>query len=563
MFLHSLIAALRGIKKNKVNLVINLVGMSFGIGAVMVIVAYVLSEINIGKEIGNKNIYRVETISNMGTFPMNNYPTGGYLVENLPAVLKTCMFEKSDFRVSYNNQLFDIKQAIFSDSSFFDINSSRIISGNLENFKKTPNSIVLTKSTAKRIFGDDNPIGKTLQENSDVMTFVAVIEDISKKSLNEYSSVVNISEIMSKKDKEKWDNFGFVCLLELEHGTNPENVTDFLNKKLSKMNSYVVKELSVKTKLVAYKDIYFEAPVMYEPFKQGNRMFIIFFISVALFMFIIAIINSINLTRAQWLNRLNEIFVRKANGASRIALLTQLIGETVILNIGSFILAIGIILVLFPHIDMLQTVYELVSTISFISIMLLCFCVIGVVVGLVSSFRLTTVSNDKSLKEYELNNRKSKSTPMALISFQFVVSIVLIITIISINKQINFMTHKDIGFQKDNLVEFVIKDFKKYETLRNELLKYPSIKKVAYTNATLEPSLSRETLELVYNGKKRVETFPIFSSDLHFPDLMGFKIVQGRNFSDNDPDHVCLINETAAKAYEIEHLEKGAFIKND
>jgi putative ABC transport system permease protein len=562
MFLNSLIAALRGIKKNKVNLVINLVGLTFGIGAVMVIAAYVLSELNIGKEIGNKNIYRVETISNMGTFPMNNYPTGGYLVENFPTVVKACMFQKSDFSVTYKNQLFDIKQAIFSDSSFFDIITSRIISGNLESFKKIPNSVVLTKSTAKRIFGDDNPIGKILQENSDVMTVVAVIEDDSKKSLNEYNTVVNAGEMISKKDKEKWDNFGFICLLELEHGANPNNVTDFLNKKLAKMNPYVIKDLGVKTRLVAYKDLYFEAPVMYEPFKQGNRMFIVSFILVALFMLIIAIINSISLNRAQWLNRLNEIFVRKANGASRITLYTQLIGETVILNIGGFIFAVGIILVVFPHIDTLKAVYGFVSTIEFISIMLLCFCLIGVVIGLVASFRLTTVSNDKGLKGYELQNEKSNSTKMVLISFQFVVSIVLIIAIIGINKQINFMTHKDIGFQKDNLVEFTIKDFKKYETLRIELLKYPSIKKVAFTNAMLEPRLSRETLELVYDGKKRIETFPMFSSDLYFPDLMGFEIIQGRNFRDNDLDHVCLINETAAKVYGVVNIEKGAFINN-
>jgi putative ABC transport system permease protein len=561
MLKHALISALKGIKKNKVNLIINIIGMTFGIGAVMVISAYVIAENDIGKELNNKNIYRIELESKIGHLPYHNYATAGYLIQNSSLVKNACMFRKDDAKLSYNKESFDLKNIIFSDSSFFDIYDVSIIKGNLLSFKNTPNSIVISQSLAKKIFGNLNPIGKTIL-TPDLATVVAIFKDIPEINLNEFNAVVNISSSISKEDRNRWNNFGFVCLVQLEKDASPNDIAIFLDEKIKKMNPYVINELSFKTKLVDYTNIYFSPPVLYEPFKQGNKMFIVFFISIAAFLLVIAIINSINLTKTQWFIRIKEICIRRSNGASQLSLLLQFVGETIILNIISFILAISIIIFIIPQINEISDILRYLIEPKFILTMFFCYITIGIITGLIANIKLSDKGLIKGLKGERFNNTKSYSPQMTLITFQFIVCITIIASIIGVNKQINFVLGKDIGFKKENLVQFPISNFNKYEALRNELLKHPQIAKVSYTNATVESKLSRQTFELINNGKKKAETFPMFSADLHFSDLMGFKLVQGRGFEQNDKNNTCLINEATAKTYSINDISKGVFINN-
>ncbi len=574
MIWYYLKSTLRTLKRNKTNLIINLLGLTLGIASVMTISAYVLSELKVGKEFTDaSSIYLVELESTQGLVPVVPFPLAGFLKNSLATVEEASIIEKfnlSGLRITVAGSEYLLKNNVSVDQSFFKMFPYKVISGDPQKAMEKPNSIVLTQSEAKRIFGDNDAMGKTLffnEQPKQLYTVDAVIEDIPKGNLNYFQSTKSTDCPLTKLQfgsdfNENWDSFSVNCFLKISSNANIEKVISKIDATFKEKKPGMYSGWRLKTKLVVYDDIYFSEVPLYNTFRKGNFKFVIAFIAVAFIILIIAIINFINLTNAQGLSRAKEIGVRKVNGSSRFSLIRRFIFESLLLNIGAFLIAMILICIGRKTISIgeLEPVFEVLFSLPFLVIILLGSFIAGIVAGIFPGFHLTGVNLIKVLKGEKLSMRAGSHSKMFLTSFQFVISILLIISVVTINKQINFILHKDIGFKPNNLVYFNFTSEKK-SILRDIISKHASIDDITFTDFVAGGNLSRQDKKLNMDGKSTNVRFVHIEGDEDFIKTMGIRLLDGRDF--HNDEKAVIINETAAELWEINNIDNNITTLDD
>ncbi len=563
----------RSLNRNKINLIINLLGLTLGLASVMMISAYILSELKVGKEFKNaSNIYHVELESTQGLLSVVPFPLANHLKNSLATIKEASVMENSDLygtKITASENEYQLKNLISVNESFFEIFPYKTISGNPQEAMANPYGIVLTLSEAKRIFGTENPIGKTIvfkEQSVQPYTIDAVIEDIPKGHLNYFQSAKSTDSPLFKSRygegyNESWNNFNVNCFLEIVSLDNIEEVVSTINLTLKEKNPGVFDGWKMKAKLVSYDDIYFSEVPLYNPFKKGNFKFVVTFFIVALIVLFIAIINFINLTNAQGLNKVKEMGVRKVNGSSRVGLINRFVSESILLNIFSFIIAAILIFLVRETVNIseLEPVFEIVFSFPFLLIVLIGSIVTGIVTGIFPGFHLTGINLLKALKGEKRSITGGKFSKMSLISFQFVISILLIISVVTINRQMNFILHKDIGFKANNLVYFNCTTDKQ-SVLRDVLSSHTSIDNITYTDFTARGVLNRRDRTLKKDGKSTNVKFVQIVGDERFLETMEIKLLAGRNF--HKSEMAIIINETAANLWGIDDIDDNIMLDN-
>ncbi len=548
--------AFRNLLRNKVSSFINIGGLAVGLATGIVILLVIVNEFSYDKfNINLADTYLLMKNQNMNGDIITGRTTPGPLaasVRNEIPEIRYAVRTSQQFDLMRNGDKTFYTNDIFTDADFFNIMSLPAIQGNPADALAQPNSIVITESTARKIFNTNDVIGKTLvMNNTDALKIMAVIDDVPRNSTNSFDIAIPFSLFESKNDwLKKWDDNRIQTWIQVKPKVNPA----ILNSKLKAL--FLAKQDEKNMDLFAYP---FAELRLHDQFKNGKPnggiIDIIMLLSIiAAFVLLIACINFMNLATARSEQRAREVGVRKVLGASRSRIIVQFISEALILSFLA--LALGIVLanLALPAFMRLSGNYFTPDYTDWHVWLLL--LALGVVTGLVAgSYPAFYLSHFKPVLVLKKMMNKEKGGSLlrrSLVTFQFIISIFLIIATIVISKQIDYLEQRPLGYDADNLIDISANGSLggEYDVVRNELQQIPGVKSVSAGTDNLV-RFGGAFNGLDWPGKTPDQDFYITATNVQYDWIKtaGFQLAEGRDFSrDYGTDtSACLINQAAAK----------------
>ena len=562
--------ALRNIVRFKLHSFINIGGLALGISIFTLIIIYVVSELTYDKYHKNyENIYQISVENDLATTAHLGY----MLKEKLPEIkylVRTDQHygggEKAFLKTSDSDKLVEFKNIIYAAPDFFNMFSIEVISGNISTALINPYTIVLTKSSALKLFGSTDIINKTIVFISGEgrikhdLTITAIIADAPNTSSIKYSGITSFITLNDIKPggvevDQDWYNWGYNTYVILNDKVDIEN---FYKKAHTEFVNFICEKYDIDPESDEANEIEMEmVPFGKVPFYRNNKLqFIYLIIIIGFIIIIIAIINFINLSLAKSSLRSKEIGIRKVAGSSRKNLIGQFIGEATVLVLIAVIVSIILTEIIKPFFNSIVGKELSIGYIDKPQILIIFFVgaiIIGLLAGFYPAIILSGFNPIKTIKNEVTKGKKGQIFKQSLSIFQITISLVFIIIVIIISKQINFMKTKDIGFDNSNIIYFRSNDFidEKYDLFKEGLLQNPNIINVTRAGNEFGGPL-HITLSEEINGVKK--SYQAMVADPDFVETMGLQIVKGRKYEwDRASDlGAMIINETAEKEFGLD-----------
>jgi putative ABC transport system permease protein len=583
--------AWRNLVRNKVSSIINISGLAIGLACVLLIGMYIKDELSYDRFFKDSNrIYRVNLDGKMGNdqFLIGHTPppAGAALMNNFPEIESyTRILSPGDEIIHYENKgqhnSLTEKSILVVDSNFLKFFNYPLIAGNAATCLNGINSVVLTQKAAKKYFGSESPIGKTLtfDEYSTPFTVTAVLKDIPKQSSLQFEILQPAASMPAIKHFSwswVWLQMGTYVKLRANVAADPASIVK-LESKLPQMvatqaasafkrigqpwDEFKRKGGHWDLRLQPLTDLHlYSANIGTRFFDQGDIKYVYIFSAVALFIMLLACVNFMNLSTAQSAKRAKEIGIRKVLGSLRKQLIRQFITEAMLYTLFAAIAALLIIVLVLPAFNQLSSKELSLSVfldfntwLGILSLVL----ITGLLAGSYPAFFLTSFKPVSILKGGGLFNSSGSGffTRNALVVFQFTVSTVLIICTIIVYKQLVYNQTKDLGFDKENVV--IISNTGRLgtreESLRQELLKLPKVANASISTGMPAKSSFGDTYVPEMNpgnvngGEPNIMLSSFMVDDAFVPTL-NLKLIKGRAFSKEFTDSTSvLLNETAVK----------------
>ena len=468
--------------------------------------------------------------------------------------------------VKHEDNIFTITEFALVDSTVFRVFNFNFLEGDPASALQRPSSIVLTESIAKKLFGQRPAVGKLiLLENEAEYTVTGVVEDVKKfhMDINAFVSVTDITRRSGNDDFLTSRNYNFSIYVLTVPGIDVSHLVEKINQRAVEVDRYGGSRLILRP----YNDIYFANNLQHEKnTKHGNVHLVLVFSIIAVLILGIACINFVNLTIAKTSTREKEIAVRKVSGAGRFSIQRQFLGETFITVFFSFLLAMIVVTLFLPNFQKLTGedlgLADLNPGVLFIVLGVLAFT--GFLSGIYPSLYLSGLEPIQIMKGKSGKGIKSALLSRLLIGFQFTISIFLVISTLTVIKQLEYMQKADLGINHEQILTCTLRgdivngDREQLLTSKNafkeRLLTHPSIKGVTYLNQLLGKITNTFSAYVV----DQENTIPIrvINADPDFIDLMDIELKEGRNFSferQTEINRAFLINEEAARQLELEN----------
>lgn len=574
MIKHILKIAMRNIAKYWNYSVINISGLAIGLASFMFIILYITDELKYDKfnEKADR-IYRVNRFYNANdanedaaTCP---FPLGPTLETAYPDMVeKSVRFFNSlrpqwffDFTNSKNEVIkFNEKNFVLVDSCVFDVFTFPFLEGDPKTALDRPGTIVITESTAKRYFGNEPAIGKTLRlEEFANFEITGVIKDIPSQSHFKIDMMGSLSTFIRFGGGQRQFNPGWIwnpcwTYVLLKKGVKPE-MLDSKFPEFYKTYYTGIQNQDVKHYLQGLTDIHLKSHHMYEMRQNSDIIYVYILSIIAGIVLVLACINFMNLVTASSASRAKEIGVKKVFGSDRKSLAMQFLGEAIIQSVFAMIIALILVELFLPSLNNF-TGKQILTTFLIQPKLLIFIVLLSVVVGLFAGIYpaiiLSSFQPLKVLKGTLRNGAKSVKARRALVVFQFTISIGLIIGAFIVFAQLNYMRNAKIGFKKDQIITFqsVGQLFRNYDAFKQELLKNKDIVSVTGMEDIL--GVNHNTRAYQIEGLNPGENYyvPAFMVDWDFLQTFDFKVVAGRAFSRDFPSdtvNAVVINETMVK----------------
>jgi putative ABC transport system permease protein len=557
--------ALRNLWKNKAFTAINIFGLAIGIAAGIVIMLFVSFENSFDK-VHSKNIYRLNEVQKFEgmvepqNVALSMYPMGPTLLAEFPEIKNFTRVRDAEKLDMNNGDLrIILPMLLYVDSTFLELFDFKLLSGNRENVLQNPNSIVLTQETAKKLFAEADPIGKSLKKfigDTITYTVTGIIEDVPENSHLQFDALASFSTIVRPRDKENWGGNWLITYLELEENTDIASLErkfpDYLKKHMAESEGWKFYELFLQP-LSAVHSGSADITHDYLNFKKFDKKYTAIFSIIAFIILLIAGINFMNLSTARSVERSREVGIRKTIGAERYQLAAQFLGESILLSIAALLIAVTTVKLSLPAINQLSQ-RELSLPLSdplMLSSILAGTLILGLFAGIYPALYLSSFNPIRVLKG-SLNTGKSKSALRnALVIGQFTGAILLIIGTVFALRQLKFMQTKDPGFNKDQVVIIPLNRVtsQTYETLKADLLTKAAITEVTAAQQRLGNNLHQSGMRFHGDGPVRELTSSQVIVDPDYLSLYNIPVIAGRNFTHEESDNAraYIINETMAK----------------
>jgi putative ABC transport system permease protein len=565
---------LRNFFRYKTNSVINIAGLSIGMAVFIIIILFVKFQLSF--DTFNKKMdrtYRVIWVSksNPGNITYVETPEllGPALKQQFPQIESLVRIEKHyplKALVSYSNKSFYETDFLHTDSSFFNLFSFKFIKGNAENALDNPNSLVITQSISKKFFGSQDPIGKILTvDNTNKYIVTGVIKDVPLNSHFHFNFIARKSEWT----ESYWFMFGSYTYIVLKDGQKPGDLekqfSSFLDKNVFYPGTSTSVSKDVDLELQPLKSIHLYSNHADELEPNGSIIYVRIFLAIAFLILLMACINYTNMSTTKYLERISEIGVRKALGASNKSIGIQILTESTALAFISLIIAIVLVELLlstltnYTGIEIPSLIYQ--GNYSLVAFLILFTIVTGVLAGGYPAFFISRRSSSLLLRKsigflsIKYNMRK------ILIVFQFTIAILIIIVTSVFFSQLHFMENKNMGFDKENII--IIKDqantlSKGYRVFKNTLLQNPYIESV--TSGDVPGENGSLTYSFSHNGKPF--DIRVIQADFDYIKTLKLQLIEGRIFNSLSDSSNVLINEACAKVLNTKNINRTDFGKS-
>lgn len=571
--------AFRNIRKNPAYSFINIFGLALGMGVAILILLYVQDELSYDTyHKKSDRIVRVsrEWFNDDGKTSLHlghvAPPFGPLLQQDFPQVQEAVRFFQVNPLIKSNDKSFVEDRFFFADSNVFKVFSWKMLKGDPATALTYPDGIVLTKSTAKKYFGSQNPMGKTLQFEYRGVTFPfqvkGVMQDVPKNSHFHFDFLAAMDPVIKfyGGQKQFMQNYGsnnFATYLLLPKGYDyhklQKQFPDFIDRHLGTNDQGEKASEGTQLDLMPLTDIHLHSHLDSEIEANGSIENIYIYSAIAFFILLIACINFMNLSTARSAKRAVEVGLRKVIGADRGALIRQFIGESVLLSLCGLIGAVLLVELALPyfndfvdkslHLGYLQNGSHLLGLIGIALF-------VGLVAGSYPAFFLSGFEPASVLKGSYKTGGIHRRFRSVLVVLQFTISIALIVCMGVVYNQLDYMQNKDLGFDKENIVVLPASNniTSNYENVRKQLLKNPGIINVSEQSRVPSGRLldsqggAAEVNGQLQDLKVRVADIHV---SYHFMDTFGIKLIAGRNFNfelASDSLHSFILNRAAVEA---------------
>ena len=558
-----LIVAFRQILKNKTYSIINIGGLGIGLACCVAIGLYIHDELSYDRFHPNQNVYRVTEVQEQaGEF----YPvavTPGLLAKELKndfaAIEETCRIGKSWRAPVFESEGKSVepRELLIADNSLFTLFQFPFLYGNPKTALSEPNDVVLTEKTAASLFGEKwrskNLVGKEIKLNNDrLLTIAAIARNPPANSHIQFDALLSMKHDEATSDNFGWNSNNYHTYISLAPGTDLASFKGSIFRYLNKFD----KDRKITLGLQHVHDIYLHSDFAFQTdwSKHSSFLYIKVFVAVGSIVLLIAVFNFINLCTARAVSRAKEVGVRKVVGAAHRQLIIQFLCETFMMTALAVFFALFALQLFLPFVNDIsgKSLTLFLGNVQFVMIIVLTTFALTFVAGLYPAFYLSVFNPAKVLKGH-FTAGSGKVFRKTLVVTQFSFSVILIIGTIVIYNQLRFLQNKNLGFDKDNLIDVHLKnELRKHSSLMKlDLLNESSIAGVTITTSNMIDN-SNSTSGIAWEGREGDDKFLLthMNVDVDFLSTTGVKLVTGRNFDNNiasDSLSAYILNESAAK----------------
>jgi putative ABC transport system permease protein len=551
--------AIRNIKRNSAYSILNISGMAVGMASAILILLWAQDEWSYDRHFDNAdNLFRV--IGEMGTISgkssssaITPAPLAKALKEEFPEIIRSSRCSIGSMLSFRIGDEFIDETAVPVDNDFLKMFNIEFVAGDINSALTAPNNIVLTEKIAKKYFGNENPIGKTLKmaESYDIYTISGVVKNPHNSHLM-YDLLIPIK--LTKEFESLKSGMQMFCYnyVELKKGTDSKMVNEKIRNFLKDHSSTMTFGISLQN----IKKIHLYSSGKYEQDIKGNGdiTYVRIMCLIAIFILLIACINFMNLYTVQSAKRVREIGLRKVAGANRRKIFVQFMAESLLLVFISQVIAMILVELLLPGFNnvigkQLYINYQSIHLyIGLIAVILFC----GILAGSYPALYLSSLKPLNTIKGVINKNPGNAQFRRVLVIFQFSLSVLLIICTLIVGNQLNYIRNKNLGLNKDNIGYFTSHTRPKgtvLEDLKKELLNNQDIVSITRGNNPVNVENNANGFNWRENIVGNDFSFNILSCDADYAKTFQLDLEKGRFFSSefSTDSSAAVINESAAK----------------
>ncbi|HVG15654.1 MAG TPA: ABC transporter permease [Chitinophagaceae bacterium] len=558
--------AFRNLWRHRAFSFINIMGLTVGMAACFLIFLYVRFELTYDAfNTKADRIYRL--VSNIKT-PTEVIEAGGpswaappNVKDEFPEVEAFVRFSGANFLVRKGDIKFQEENSLFADSSAFNVFDFELIKGNKATALRDELSIVFSETAAKKYFGNSDPMGQTLLLTSEGFPakVTGIMKDIPENSGVKADMLVSMTTLTKKLSPgldDQWGNYGASAYLLLKKNTNFKALEAKFPAFLEKRNGKEMKEHQMYATLLLepLRDVYLRSKR--DGKKTGNENNVYIFSVVGLFILLIACINFVNLTTARSAERAKEVGIRKVVGAAKMQLARQFVGESIIICIIAFLLALLLSALMLPSFNTLAGKIVSTGILSqgqYVLYLFIAALLIGVLAGIYPALVLSSFKPVTVLKGRFATGTKGILLRKGLVVAQFSISIALIIGTIVVYNQMSYMRDRDLGFSKDQMMIINADGDPGRHAFKQSIAGIPAVKSTSISSSVPGSGNPGAYSEIENKtGDLQIANLDLYFVDFDYINQFKIKMVAGRAFSRQfmtDTSKAMILNESAVKLF--------------
>ncbi|MFC2119143.1 ABC transporter permease, partial [Bacteroidota bacterium] len=559
--------AVRNFVKNGSTSIINFIGLTIGMVSCILIFLYVKTEISYDMFHKNsQNIYKVLTIDEaLGV--SNNLvgitlpPIGNSMVDEIPEVIdQVRISSRGRSLIKYEDYSLFSKDLIYTDNSLFNVFDFKLKLGDVKTALSIPNTCVLTETMATNIFGDIDPIGKTISaDGTEAIEVVGIMENVDEPSHLKFDVILSInpspSDTLTANFLNSWRSIAMLTYVQVIENSSQSAIESKMEELIRKNG---VSE-NFKVKLQPLNKVHLESTeIIFDELNQekGDRGYVNILVFVAIIIILIASFNFMNLATAYSSNRSKEVGMRKAVGALRRQVMLQNLGESIMQCLLAFVVSMGIVEVINsinPIIDVSIFTFIFSHFTDFL-IMIVLAVLIGFISGSYPAIILSGFKPHLVLKGIFKSGGEGIFIRRILVILQFAASIIMICGTLVIFNQLNFIKTKDKGFDSEDIINIKLNDLsvlQTFEAFKNELITIPSITNIATSGGMPGEGYARRGALPEGAAEDDIWIVSVEAIDENYIPLLGMELIEGENFSEDrisEENRVIIVNESFVKA---------------
>lgn len=550
--------ALRSLWRHKLYSSINIIGLAVGLAACLLMSLYVRHELTYDSF--HKNVDRIVRITSFLKTPdapmaLANSPAllAPFLNRNYPEVEKAVRFQSIAATIQHDTKLFNEPDVYYAEQAVFDVFSYPFVAGSSRQALTQPNTAVLTEALAKKYFGDKDAVGQTLQINKMPYQITGIMKELPSNADLKIKALLYSDFSKSKSWMDDLSVYTFALFRQ------PTNVSTFEKKLKIISERHIQPELkkidaegySLTFQVESLTDVHYSQGKL-EDTPKGNKQYGYLFSFLAAFVLVIALLNYISLLTARATERAKEVGIRKANGAFRVQLIRQFLFESLLVSTLSVAVSVFFLKIAVPvlnHLLEIQLQTGWLEIGSWIALGLVITTLLG---GLYPAFVLSAFRPSEALRGLVSRTGKAVWLRQSITVFQFVLAVGMIVGVLVIYRQMDFLQNHSPGFDKNHVLTVQLPSDSLAQTkghaLAAKLRQYPEIQDVTASSGFGPESIA--STNFTANGKKREAMLNYTFIDERYIPVLGMKLVAGRNFSPAnaaDKNDNFLVNEAFVK----------------